>query len=110
MAPFRGAKVVSYHRSLVYLADWLGLEIVDHVEPKPGIPPTPAHVAVVLRSVGEKGVKAIIQESYYPTTTTQLVATRAKVRLVVLPGGTDFDHGQTYEQFLDDVVTKLVGQ
>lgn len=108
-AGVQGTNIISFHRSYPYLADWLGFTIPLEVEPKPGIPPTPAHVAVVLRTVGEKGVKAIIQESYYPTTTTQLVATRSKVRLVVLPGGTDFDHGQTYEQFLDDLVTKLVG-
>jgi zinc/manganese transport system substrate-binding protein len=108
-AAVRGTNIVSFHRSYPYLADWLGFTIPVEVEPKPGIPPTPAHVANVMRVASEKGVKLIIQESYYPTTTTQLVASRSGARLVVLPGGTDFDHGQTYVQFVDLLIKKLAG-
>ena len=43
MAPFKGTKVVTYHRSFPNFADRFGLEIVGYVEPRPGIPPTPQH-------------------------------------------------------------------
>lgn len=108
-ASVRGASIISFHRSYPYLADWLGFTIPIEVEPKPGIPPTPAHVATVMRVAAERGAKVIIQESYYPTQTSQLVATRAGARLAVLPGGADVDHGQTYVQYVDDVIAKLVG-
>lgn len=54
-------------------------------------------------------MKLILQESYYPTTTSQLIAGKIGARLVVLPGGTDFDHGQTYEAHIQDVLNKLRG-
>jgi zinc/manganese transport system substrate-binding protein len=37
----RGRKVLAYHRSLAYLANWTGLDVVDHIESKPGVPPDP---------------------------------------------------------------------
>jgi len=45
LAPYRGRPVATYHKSWIYFADWAGLEMVAFVEPKPGIPPNPAHVA-----------------------------------------------------------------
>src|SRR5262245_4586131 len=43
MAPYKGMKVVTYHRSFPNFAERFGLDIVGYVEPKPGIPPTPQH-------------------------------------------------------------------
>ena len=43
MAPYKGRKVVTYHRSWPNFCERFGLNVVDYVEPKPGIPPTPAH-------------------------------------------------------------------
>jgi zinc/manganese transport system substrate-binding protein len=108
-AGVKGTSIISFHRSYPYLADWLGFTIPVEVEPKPGIPPTPAHVATVMRVAGERSVKLLIQESYYPTTTSQLVSSRAGAKLVVLPGGVDYGHDQTYAQFIDEIVRKLVG-
>ena len=45
MAPFKGHPVITFHRSWSYLLDWLSLRSVAELEPKPGIPPTPGHVA-----------------------------------------------------------------
>jgi zinc/manganese transport system substrate-binding protein len=67
-------RVVSYHRSLAYLADWLGLQIVAELEPKPGIPPTPAHLARVIKAMRALDVKLFMQETYYPSATGKKVA------------------------------------
>jgi zinc/manganese transport system substrate-binding protein len=73
--PAAKRRIVSYHRSMAYLANWLGLQIVAEIEPKPGIPPTPSHVARVLSRMKANNVKAILQMVYYPRSTTKKLAT-----------------------------------
>lgn len=107
LAPLRGKPVVTYHKSMPYLAAWLGFTVPISIEPKPGIPPSPSHVATVLATVQQKGVKLILQEVYYPQTTAELIQQRAGVQLVRLNGGADFAAGQTYIQRMDDMVAKL---
>ncbi len=108
-ASLRGAPVVAWHRSWAYLADWLGFRIVAELEPKPGIPPTPAHVARVVGTARAENVRIVLQESYFPTTNGRAVAERAGARLVVVPGCTDVAAGQTYLQHVDALVVALVG-
>ncbi|MDQ6873049.1 MAG: metal ABC transporter substrate-binding protein, partial [Gemmatimonadota bacterium] len=48
LAPYRGSRIVTYHKDFVYLGDRFGLTIVDELEPKPGIAPSPAHLAQVI--------------------------------------------------------------
>lgn len=107
LKPARGAKVLSYHRSWVYLADWLGLEIVAELEPKPGVPPSPRHVARVIAKARSAGVRALLQEGYYPSKTSALVAKKLGVPLVSIHGGTDFRKGETYIDHIDEMVAAL---
>ena len=88
--------VVPYHRSLVYLREWLGLSAPIAVEPLPGIAPTPSHVARVLGLMKANGPRVIVQESYYPRKTSETLARLGNARLVVLPGGTDLEAGKRY--------------
>ena len=67
-------RIVSYHKSMTYLADWLGLQIVAEIEPKPGISPTPSHVAKILNHMKSSSIKAILQMAYYPRSTTHKLA------------------------------------
>jgi zinc/manganese transport system substrate-binding protein len=107
LAPLRGARVIAYHRSQSYLADWLQLDVVEHVEPRPGIPPNPRHVAHVLQLVRSLGVTLLVQESYYPTNTSEAIARRSGARLVRLPGGPDLAAGQSYFDYMDELVARL---
>src|SRR6185503_13708420 len=102
-----GEKILGYHRSLPYLADWLGLDVVEHLEPRPGIPPNPRHVAHVIDIGKSGGVKAIVQPSYYPDGTSKLVAKRIGASVCVIPGGPDFKNGQSYSQYMERVVKAL---
>jgi zinc/manganese transport system substrate-binding protein len=104
----RGAGVVAYHKSWVYLTDWLGLEQVAFLEPKPGIPPNPAHVAKVLATARKRGAKLVIQESYYPSSTAKLVAEKIGAKLVVLPGGVDFEGGETVLEHIAEMTERLL--
>jgi len=107
MAPFRGAPVIGYHETWTYLADWLGLQLVAFVEPKPGIPPNPAHVAQVLALGRARKVRAILQEEFYPDTTSKLLAGQIPTALVSVSAGADFAKGQSYVAHLQALVGKL---
>lgn len=107
LAPYRGTAVITYHKSWVYLTDWLGLVEVAHLEPKPGIRPSPTHVARVIRTARERGVKVLFQESYYPSNAGALVAQKIGARLVDLPGATRFHEGQSYIDHMDGLVSAL---
>lgn len=105
--PREKRRVVSYHRSLGYTFRWLNLEEVATVEPRPGIPPNPRHVARVLGVMRERGARVIVQEEYYPTKTSETLARMAEGAVVTLPGGTRFDDGQTYVERTREVARRL---
>lgn len=104
---YRGTPIVAFHRTTAYLADWLGLVEVDYLEPKPGIPPNPAHVARVLGAARARNVRLITQEQYYPDVTAKLVAEKIPAALVQLPGGTRFERGQSYVEHVEEVAAML---
>jgi len=107
LKPLKGRKVIAYHQSLTYLADWLGFQVLIHLEPKPGIPPNPGHVARVIELAQQNGVKLMLQESYYPVKTSELVVQKLGAKLAVLPGGTNFQGGESYLGFVDQCVKRL---
>jgi len=89
-------RVCVYHASLVYLLDWLSLEQVATLEPRPGIAPDPQHVAAVLQTMRATGTRVLAQEEFYPQSTSKTLVQLAKARLAVLPGGARFGEGQRY--------------
>ncbi|HEY0092697.1 MAG TPA: metal ABC transporter substrate-binding protein [Archangium sp.] len=107
LAGLKGVPVVAYHRTTAYLANWLGFETIAFLEPKPGIPPNPAHIAQVLGQSRQRKARFVLQEDYYPTTTSKLVASKIPAPLVLFTSGTDFRGGKTYLQHMEDLVTRL---
>jgi zinc/manganese transport system substrate-binding protein len=108
LAAFKGTPVIVYHRSWNYFIDWVGLKSVGELEPKPGVPPTPRHVADILKIARTEGAKIVIQESFYPDKTGRLVAKKLDGHVLVLPGGTDVASGETYIEHMGHVVDALV--
>jgi zinc/manganese transport system substrate-binding protein len=105
--PPKRRQVVVYHQSLIYLLEWLGLQQVNTLEPKPGIPPAPGHVATVLGQMRALGVEAIVQEEYWPTSVGQLLASKTGARLVTLPGGPAFEQGETYTRYVGELAERV---
>jgi len=90
MKPLAGMKVITFHKSWSYFARWLGLAIVDQVEPKPGIQPSPSHTAELIREIRQGGIKVIIVEPFYDLSAPEKLAesTGASVlRLATSVGG-----------------------
>ena len=84
LAPFKGAKIVTYHNSWPNFMRRYGLNVVDYVEPKPGVPPSPSHLLQLINKMKQQQVKVIVMEPYFDHKTPQSVAERTGAELVVL--------------------------
>jgi zinc/manganese transport system substrate-binding protein len=80
MAPFKGTKVVTYHRSWPNFMARFGLEVIGYVEPKPGIPPSPAHTIDLVAEMKRSNIRLIVVEPYFSVKTPQAIASQ-------VPGG-----------------------
>jgi zinc/manganese transport system substrate-binding protein len=107
LAKAKGQKVVAYHKSFAYMATWIGLDVVEHIEPRPGIPPNPHHVSHVIDMVKQNGVKLILQEAYYPGKTSELIAQKTGATLVKIPGAPNFKAGESYITHMDKIVKSI---
>jgi zinc/manganese transport system substrate-binding protein len=102
MAPYKGHKVVTYHRSLPNFAKRFGLDVVDYVEPKPGIPPTPSHTLEVINKMKQENIKLILVEPYFDLRTPNSIAQAVGgTAIVVLPSVGGEKQVQTYFQLFD---------
>ncbi|MDP7254252.1 MAG: metal ABC transporter substrate-binding protein [Planctomycetota bacterium] len=83
MRPLRGKKIVTYHRSWVYFANRFALVVSKELEPKPGIPPSPAHLAKVVKLMKEQQIRVILMEPFYSRRAADLVASKTGAGVVV---------------------------
>jgi ABC-type Zn uptake system ZnuABC Zn-binding protein ZnuA len=84
MAPYRGTRVVVVHESWPYFARRFGLVVLAAVEPTPGVPPSPSHLATLTQKMREAGVKLLIAEPYSNASVVSQVAARSGARAVTL--------------------------
>lgn len=109
LAPFKGAKVVTYHNSWPNFMRRYGLNVVGYVEPKPGVPPSPSHLLNLINLMKREKVKAILVEPYFDLKTPNSVASRAGAKVLVLypsVGGTP--QLTDYFKLMDRNVAELV--
>ena len=85
MAPYKGLKVITYHRSWANFADAFGLNVIGYVEPKPGIPPTPQHTLDVINAMKAQNVKIIMVEPYFDTKTPNSIASNTGAKVLIMP-------------------------
>ncbi|HYN82482.1 MAG TPA: metal ABC transporter substrate-binding protein [Gemmatimonadaceae bacterium] len=110
LAPYRGARIVTYHKDFVYFAPRFGLSIVESLEPKPGISPSPAHLASVIRKMKATNAHVILVQPFQNRRTAETVArqTGAAVLNVSQQPGARPNTG-TYFDMMDNLVNTLAG-
>ncbi|MDP9322628.1 MAG: metal ABC transporter substrate-binding protein [Acidobacteriota bacterium] len=84
MAPYKGVKVVTYHRSWPNFTDAFGLDVIGYVEPKPGIPPSPSHTLELIQEMKRQQVKIIMVEPYFDRKTPDAIARETGAQVIVL--------------------------
>jgi zinc/manganese transport system substrate-binding protein len=85
LAPFRGARVITYHDTFSYFLRRFGLELAGTIEDRPGIPPSPSHLAELIRTIREQKIKVIVAEPWADRKVVELVARDSGARALVLP-------------------------
>jgi zinc/manganese transport system substrate-binding protein len=110
LAPYRGARIVTYHKDFVYLAERFGLTIVDELEPKPGIAPSPAHLAQVIGKMKSTNAKVILVQPFQNRKTAETVARQTGAVVLDLPQQPGAaPNTTTYFDMMDNLVKTLVG-
>jgi zinc/manganese transport system substrate-binding protein len=109
LEPFKGQQIVAYHNSWLYFGDRFGLKIDLFLEPKPGVPPTPTHLAEVITKMREEKVHVIIVDPYLNRRTAETVASKTGATVVDVtqfPGGVKGTEGG-YIQLMDYLVNAI---
>jgi len=107
LAPARGAKIVTYHKDYNYLAARFGLEIVDNLEPKPGIPPSPTHLAELVPRMVAAHVRVVLAEPFRERQTLDFVAEKTGAKVLLLPIMPDGKAAKDYLGLIDHAVHQL---
>ena len=109
-APLKGRSVVVHHISWVYLWDWLGIKQVGALEPKPGVPPTSAHLASLIATTKSANTLAIVRAAYQDAKPSEWLSGRTGVPAVSLPFTVGGD-AQSKDLFglFDSTISKLLG-
>ena len=109
MAPYKGTKIVTYHRSWPNFADRFGLQVIGYVEPKPGIPPSPSHTLDLMQEMKRQNVKVILVEPYFDLKTPNSVARETGAQVVVLAPSVGAEKDiPDYIKLFDHNLSKLV--
>jgi ABC-type Zn uptake system ZnuABC Zn-binding protein ZnuA len=83
MRPYRGRKVVTYHRSFPNFARRFGLDVIGYVEPRPGIPPSPSHTLEMIQLMKRENCKVVLVEPYFDLKTPQSIGRETGAQVVV---------------------------
>jgi zinc/manganese transport system substrate-binding protein len=108
-AKLKGVAVVGYHKDFSYFIHWAGMRQVGSLEPKPGIPPTPTHLAELIEQMKRDPAKAVIYSAYNSPRAAEFLAERAKIPTVMMPytvGGSD--SAKDLFGLFDDTIARLL--
>jgi zinc/manganese transport system substrate-binding protein len=108
-APLKGVPVVGYHKNMTYLNAWLGIREIGSLEPKPGLPPTTAHMSELLARLAKEPAKAVVRSAYNDPRAAEWLSSNAKIPVVVLPftvGGDD--RAKDLYGLFDDTIARLL--
>jgi len=107
-APYRGAPIVSYHDSWPYFYRAFGLEELGVIEDRPGVPPSPQHLAALIRQMRERRARVILVENWYPAEAAMAVARGAGAKVLLVPQSPGAARGtDTYITHIDALVSSL---
>jgi len=108
-ARLKGVPIVVYHKDFIYFIDWLGMREAGSLEPKPGIPPTPTHLADLLDRMKRDPAKVVIYSPYNSPRAANFLSERANIPVVMLPftvGGTE--KAKDLFGLFDDTIARLL--
>ncbi len=112
LEPYRGTKVVTYHKSFDYFLERFGFQLAGTIEPKPGIEPSPSYISSLIPRLKSAGVKLVMIEPFRPRRTPEYVAQAIGAKLLIVPekvGGNDKakDYFSLFDYDVGQIATAL---
>lgn len=104
---FRDQKIVVYHKNWIYLTELLGLQVIDYVEPKPGIPPSARHVHDLIEEIRSLEIRVLLAANYFSREQVLAISERTGCAAVRVPMGPGVDDVTNYFQLVDLWVDSL---
>jgi ABC-type Zn uptake system ZnuABC Zn-binding protein ZnuA len=86
---FRNKKVVGYHKNWIYFQRLFGLQFIDYVEPKPGIPPSPKHIENLIKEMQKNSVKVLFSANYFSKNKVKEICDKVGAIAVMVPMGVE---------------------
>ena len=110
LGPFAGTEVVTYHNSWPNFLKRFRLTAAGYIEPKPGIPPSPAHIVELIKMMPQKKIPVILMEPYFDQKTPKSIAQRTGALLLMfIPSVGGVPEAKDYISLFDYDVKLLSG-
>lgn len=107
-APFRDQRMACYHKNWAYFSARFRIACSIYVEPKPGIPPSPGHLAEVVSFMRDESVRVLFAANYFSRSQVERVASRTNARAVIVPEHVEGAEGvDSYFDLVDHWVSSL---
>jgi ABC-type Zn uptake system ZnuABC Zn-binding protein ZnuA len=108
LAPYYGARIVTYHKSWPYFANRFGMVVAAHLEPKPGIPPGPTHLLEIIKVVKAEQIKVLLMEPWLNQQAAKAVADKTGIRVVQAATSRSPESGPyDYLAAVNDIVNRI---
>ena len=109
MSPYKGNKIVTYHKSWSYFARRFGLIVAEYLEPKPGIPPSPRHILEIIKKIKAEKINIVLMEPFYSDKAPKLIASKTGAKIVKVTNSVGGMKGaDDYISLIDKIVEELV--
>ena len=115
MKPYSGTNVVAYHKSWPNFSKRFGINVVDYVELKPGIVPSPAHIAALIKKINAEGIKVIIKEPCYENKIPNFISSKTGASVLTLPVSVEGvkevkDYFDLFDYIIDNLISTFTKQ
>jgi ABC-type Zn uptake system ZnuABC Zn-binding protein ZnuA len=115
MKPYSGTKVIAYHRSWPNFSKRFGINVVSYVEVRPGIAPSPAHIANLIKRMKSEDIRVIIREPCYETRIPKFISSKTGATVLTLPVSVEGvsevkDYFELFDYIIDNMVSTFEKQ
>jgi zinc/manganese transport system substrate-binding protein len=108
MSSLKQKNIITFHKSWVYFTDRFNLNVVNNVEPKPGIPPTPSHDTELIRQIKKDKIKIILMENYYSDSAPNHIAEATGIKVIKVPIAVNGIEGvHNYVELINYIVNQI---
>ncbi len=115
MKPYSGTSVIAYHRSWPNFSKRFGINVAGYVEVRPGIAPSPAHIAALIKRMKAEDIRILLREPCYESKIPKFISSKTGASVLTLPvsvegvGGVK-DYFDLFDYIIDNLISAFEAQ